>query len=58
MTYKDILKIAPTIQAESLVANLTKKKKKKENILEDGLKIGLGFVGLGIGLHALHDLTD
>lgn len=35
-----------------------KEKKKKENILEDGLKIGVGLVGLGIGLHVLKGLTD
>jgi hypothetical protein len=35
-----------------------KKKNKKDNILEDGLKIGLGLAALGIGLHALHDLAD
>ena len=41
MTYKDILKIAPTIQAESLVANLTKKKKKRK-LIKDAIDISVG----------------
>jgi hypothetical protein len=37
-----------------------KKKKKRQyreddNILEDGLKIGVGLIGLGIGLHVLKE---
>jgi hypothetical protein len=39
-----------------------KKKKKKqsesENFAKEGMQFGLGMIGLGIGLHALHDLTD
>jgi hypothetical protein len=33
-----------------------KKKSKKENLLEDGLKLGVGLIGLGIGLHVIQDL--
>lgn len=41
MSYKDILNIAPTLQAASLVSNLSKKKKKK-SILGDATDIFVG----------------
>ena len=34
-----------------------KKTRQKDNLIEDGIKFGVGLVGLGIGLHVLHDIT-
>jgi hypothetical protein len=38
--------------------NKKKKKRKSNEPMEDILKLGVGMIGLGIGLHALHDMTD
>ena len=36
-----------------------KKRKQRDLLIEDGIKYGVGLVGLGIGLHVLHDyFTD
>ena len=38
-----------------------KKKKKKyqeENYAKQGMQMGMGLIGLGVGLSVLHDLTD
>lgn len=42
MTYKDILKVVPTLHAAQLVVGLTKKKKKKRGIIGDATSVLFG----------------
>lgn len=45
MTYKEILKVAPTLQAANLVTNLSKKRKKKSLIGDaTGIIVGSSLI--------------
>lgn len=40
----------------SLMKELKKERKPKENFMKEGIKFGIGMIGLGIGLKAIKEI--